>query len=328
MKSKNQFTLLIILLIILTSIFFFNFEARTESTPNDLAISGLVNQSINFTYGELQKFQMVSEVAPVECVGGGTQTYNWTGIPLFFLLSMTGVKANAMKVVFYAKDDFSSSLTIERAMHPTTLIALQANGTVLSDYNGYPYRLVVPCKYGYKWVKWITSIELVDYDYKGTYESLGYSDEADIPDCTIPSTTPPFENFHIVMENATYSITTLSNSTIDSLDFDTLQKQIIINIIGPTNTTGYCYIIIPKELLWFENPEQCQIWVNNTLLENRKIIEDTNHTYIYFTYNNSAHVYVVPEFPAWASTFFMLTITAVLIVICKRRILKNNDPKS
>jgi len=290
MKFKKQLTFLIILSIISITVFIVDKQAKTESSPYDLVISGLVDQPLNFTYSELQSFPMVSEVALMKCIGGWSELYNWTGIPLFFLLSTTGVKVGAREVVFYASDGFSSSLTIERALHPTTILALQANGTVLSDINGYPYRLVVPCKYGYKWVRWITQIEVVDYDYKGTYESFGLSDEADIPNCTLPSsTTPPFETFDINLGSITHSIIILSNSTVNSFDFDTLQKQICFNVTGPPNTTGYCYITIPKELLRCDNPEQWQILVNNTLIEDIKvvIIYTNTDTYIYFTYSHT-----------------------------------------
>lgn len=273
--------------IALVNVFALSKQVEAESTPHDLKISGLVDRPVNFSYNELQSFPMVSEVAVMKCVAGWTQLYNWTGIPIFLLLSMTGVKAGAIDVVFYASDGFSSSLTIERALHPTTLLALQANGTILSHFNGYPYRLVVPCKYGYKWVRWITEIKVVDYDHKGTFESMGYSDEADILGCTFPTTTPPFKTFHIVLRNITHSIITLSNSTISSFDFDTLQEQIRFNVNGPTSTAGYCYITIPKELLSCKSSEQWQVWVNNTLIDDRKVMEVTKYTYIYFTYDHS-----------------------------------------
>jgi len=307
MEFKKKHTSLILLSIILGTIFILNLQAKTESTPYDLVINGLVDKPINFTYVELQRFPMVSEVVLLECIGGWTELYNWTGIPLFFLLSVTGVKANATEVVFYAKDGFSSSLTVEKALHPTTLLALQADGTVLSNLNGYPYRLVVPCKYGYKWVKWITEIEVIDYDYKGTYESLGYSDEANIPSCTLPSTIPPFETFYISRGNKSHKFIILSSSTINSFDFDAFEKQIAFNITGPLSTTGYCYITIPRELLWCDNPEQWQVWVDNTLTEDRKVIESTNYAHIYFTYNHGIQearikgVYVIPEFQASSS---------------------------
>ena len=286
-KFKRQFASLFILPIIFVSVIVLNIKTESESAPYDLMIDGLVEHPMNFSYSELQSFPMVSEVVQLKCIGGFTEVYNWTGIPVFFLLSTTGIKGNATKVVFYAKDGFSSDLTIEKVMHPTTILALKANGTVLSDNNGYPYRLVVPCKYGYKWVRWITKIEVVDYDYKGTYESIGFSDEADIPSCSLPLTTPPFETFNIVLGNANYSIITLSNSTIDSFDFDAFGAQILINITGPLGTTGYCYIAIPKRILWCDNTEQWQVKADKTLIVDRKVIEDANRTYIYFTYNHS-----------------------------------------
>jgi hypothetical protein len=60
------------------------------------------------------------------------------------------------------------------------ILAFEMNGVELPLDHGYPLRLVVPGKYGYKWVKWITHIEVIDYDYKGYWESRGWDDEADI----------------------------------------------------------------------------------------------------------------------------------------------------
>lgn len=236
MKFEKQLNFLIVVSIILLNVFFVDTQAETESSPYDLQISGLVDHPVNFTYSELQSFPMISEVAYMKCEAGWTQLYNWTGIPLFFLLNITGVKSGATEVVFYASDGFSSSLTIERAIHSTTLLALKANGTVLSHSNGYPYRLVVPCKYGYKWVKWITKIEVIDYDYKGTYENMGYSDEADIPDCTFPSTT--------LLSNFTYHVLLDRYSQLQS-DYNDLKSEydtLTVNL-GATRNLSYAFIM-------------------------------------------------------------------------------------
>jgi len=234
MKFRKQLTFLFVLSIISANSFVAGKQVETESSPYDLRISGLVYRPLNLTYSELQSFPKVSEIAIMKCVAGWAQLYNWTGIPLFFLLGVTGVKMGATEVVFYASDGFSSSLTIERALHPTTLLALEAKGTVLSHSNGYPYRLVVPCKYGYKWVKSITEIEVVDYDYKGTYESMGYSDEAEIPDCTFPSITPPFETFHIVP----------GNSELQSKYDDLKSKHdTLVDALGTARNLSYVFVM-------------------------------------------------------------------------------------
>ena len=236
MKFKKQLAFLIVVSIILLNVSVADTQVETESSPYDLQISGLVDRPLNFTYSELQSFPMISEVAVMKCVAGWTQLYNWTGIPLFFLLNVTGVKSGATEVVFYASDGFSSSLTIERALHPTTLLALKANGTILSHSDGYPYRLVVPCKYGYKWVKWITKIEVIDYDYKGTWESMGYSDEADVPDCTFPSTTP--------LSNSTYYDLQDMYNQLQS-DYNDLKSKYdtLTDDLGTTRNMSYVLII-------------------------------------------------------------------------------------
>jgi len=62
-----------------------------------------------------------------------------------------------------------------------TILAYKMNGVTLPEEQGYPLRLVVPDKVGYKWVKWIVKIELVDYEYEGYWESMGYSNIGDAP---------------------------------------------------------------------------------------------------------------------------------------------------
>jgi hypothetical protein len=63
-------------------------------------------------------------------------------------------------------------------MDPAVLIAVSQNGEPLTKDHGFPCRLRVPQIYGMKNVKWVTSIEVVDYDYQGYWMERGWSDEA------------------------------------------------------------------------------------------------------------------------------------------------------
>ena len=307
-------------------------DSQSVGAPEWFTIEGLVENPLNLTYTELRGFPLISELTTLECVGSGqggiNVTYNWTGVPLFFLLNMAKVTSGGYReIVFIATDDFSSSVPLEVAMEPISILALDANGTDLEHITGFGsgYRVVFPCRWGYKWVERIKQIVVVDYDYKGTWESMGFSDEANIPDCTLPSTTPPFESFDITVVNTTYSIITLSNSTINSFDFNTFEKQICFNITGPLGTTGYFYITIPKELLKCDNPELWQVWVNKTLIEDRGVIEDPNYTYIYFTYNHSTQevkikgTQVVPEFLSIVFTSLFMTATLLAVMVYRRK---------
>jgi DMSO/TMAO reductase YedYZ molybdopterin-dependent catalytic subunit len=56
------------------------------------------------------------------------------------------------------------------------------NGLVFPPERGFPFQLVAESKYGYKWIKWITEIELSDNaNYKGYWESRGFSNDASLP---------------------------------------------------------------------------------------------------------------------------------------------------
>ncbi|UCE38056.1 MAG: DUF4079 family protein [Thermoplasmata archaeon] len=146
-----------------------------------LRVNGLVENPLNLSYDNITNFPSTSEIVTLQCVAGPSGTANWTGVRLKAVLDMAGILHNAHEVIFYAADGYSSSLTLDYAQNPDVILAYKMNGETLPRDHGYPLRLVAPGKYGYKWVKWITHIEVVDYDYKGYWESRGYDDEADIP---------------------------------------------------------------------------------------------------------------------------------------------------
>jgi hypothetical protein len=69
---------------------------------------------------------------------------------------------------------------MEDVSEDDVLLAYMMNGETLPEEHGFPLRLVAPDKAGYKWVKWVVRMEVVDYDYKGYWESRGWDDDADL----------------------------------------------------------------------------------------------------------------------------------------------------
>jgi len=108
----------------------------------------------------------------------------WTGVSFDYILEYAVPDKDALEVVFYCEDGYSTSLTIEEVLVEGVILAYKMNGKALTPEHGYPVRMVVPEKYGMKWPKWVNTIELVDYDYKGYWEQRGWSDYAgrDRPD--------------------------------------------------------------------------------------------------------------------------------------------------
>jgi hypothetical protein len=156
----------------------------TPGTPGDskwrLILDGLVQSPLNLTFDDLVAMPTSTVYAELYCVGNPTALLakgNWTGVRLGLLLEEAGVSPLAVKVAFYADDGFSTDLTVTTAMRDDIILAYERDGEPLAEN----LRLVVPGKWGYKWIRGLTHIELVNYDFKGFYESMGYSDEADIP---------------------------------------------------------------------------------------------------------------------------------------------------
>jgi hypothetical protein len=145
-----------------------------------LVVDGLVQSPLSLTFDDLLAMPTSTVYSKLYCVGAPSTPLaegNWTGVRLGLVLEEAGVSPEAVKVAFYADDGFSTDLPLTTAMRNDIILAYERDGEPLTE----DVRLVVPCKWGYKWIEGPTHIELVDYDFLGRYESLGYSDEADIP---------------------------------------------------------------------------------------------------------------------------------------------------
>ncbi len=146
-----------------------------------LDIFGLVQKPINLTYDQILSNKKYTKEVILNCVTGWSADILWEGILLEDLFKSAEVKAEANTVIFYAVDGYTTSLPLETIINKKIMIAYKMNGVVLSAQNGYPFILVAEEKLGYKWIKWIKRIELsADKNYKGYWESRGYSNEADV----------------------------------------------------------------------------------------------------------------------------------------------------
>ncbi len=137
-----------------------------------LEVTGLVDNPLVLTYEDILSFPSVTQVTHLYCIPGFEGTGEWTGVPLKYILEKAGYSGSTVSVVFYAADEYSSSITLEKALMEDTILAYKMNGVTLPKEHGYPLRLVVPDEVGSMWVKWIVKIELVDYEYEGTLEIL------------------------------------------------------------------------------------------------------------------------------------------------------------
>ncbi len=91
------------------------------------------------------------------------------------------ISKEANTVIFYSSDGYSTSLPLNYIRDEKILLAYKMNNIALPEDHGFPFRVVAEAKYGYKWAKWVTKIELSnDPNYKGYWEERGFSNDADI----------------------------------------------------------------------------------------------------------------------------------------------------
>jgi DMSO/TMAO reductase YedYZ molybdopterin-dependent catalytic subunit len=158
-------------------------DPRVSKEGWTLKIGGLVNNPLTLTYDDLVARSTMKKITTLCCIsntlnGDLISTAEWTGIALVDLLNEAGVKPEAVDLKFHAADDYEDSVPVARGMDPDNILVTGMNGEPLPDDHGFPARLIIPNIYGMKNVKWLDSIELVDHDFKGYWETRGWSDDA------------------------------------------------------------------------------------------------------------------------------------------------------
>jgi len=145
-----------------------------------ISISGLVDTAKTYSYQDLTALTSYKKVVTLHCVEGWDATALWEGVGVKDLLDQAGIQQGVKTVIFYAQDSDSTSFSIEDIRNQDFMLAYKVNDILLTEQHGYPSRLVAAEKWGYKWIKWVTRIELSDKDYKGYWESNGYSNNGDL----------------------------------------------------------------------------------------------------------------------------------------------------
>lgn len=127
-----------------------------------LEVDGLVARPASFSLAGLKGFPSRTQITHQACEEGWSFIAEWTGVPLSHVLNLVGVRPEAKYVVFFPFDTNWDSLDMEDAWHPQTLLAYRMNGQELPAPHGAPVRLSVPRQLGYKSVKYLASIQVVD----------------------------------------------------------------------------------------------------------------------------------------------------------------------
>jgi len=149
-----------------------------------LEVNGLAETPGSYTYDEvINDYISYKKVVTLDCVEGWSVKILWQGVLLKDILAKAGPKPEAKVVIFHAYDGYTTSFPIEYILNNDILMAYKMNDITIPPERGFPFELVAESKWGYKWIKWITRIEFSDdINYRGYWESRGYSNSGDLDD--------------------------------------------------------------------------------------------------------------------------------------------------
>ena len=162
---------------------------RLVTAPWNVTIDGLVDRPGAYAFKDiLAEMTMEERIYRFRCVEAWSMVIPWNGFELADLLNMVGVRDSAKFVAFetalrpdempgvaYPVLDwpYREGLRLDEAMHPLTMIATGIHGMTIPNQNGAPLRLVVPWKYGFKSIKSITRMTLMDTQPRTSWNMAG-----------------------------------------------------------------------------------------------------------------------------------------------------------
>ena len=160
----------------------FRFYTITGSSPvikdqdYRLQVSDLVHHPMTFTLADLKAMPATDLTATFQCVTGWTVPgVTWKGVQLSHILDLVGVKPEAIALQFESYDGADTeSLLLDQARLPTVLVAYEMLGARVTTDHGGPVRLYVAPMYGYKSLKWLSAIRVIDQVKPGYWEQNGY----------------------------------------------------------------------------------------------------------------------------------------------------------
>lgn len=145
-----------------------------------LSVGGLVERPATFDLAALRQLPRTELVRDFQCVTGWrVPAVHWAGVRLGDLIDAVGARGRARAVQFSSYDGaYTESLTLDEARRSDVLVAYEMLGAPITAGHGGPVRLYVAPMYGYKSIKWLRSIELVESATPGFWERNGYDIEA------------------------------------------------------------------------------------------------------------------------------------------------------
>jgi DMSO/TMAO reductase YedYZ molybdopterin-dependent catalytic subunit len=140
-----------------------------------LSLAGLIANKKPWTVGQLHALPQVSQVTRHVCVEGWSMIGKWTGTPLRTFFERIGADTTARYVGFECADGYYESMDMATALHPQTIMAFKLSDEILPRKYGYPFKIRVPTKLGFKNPKFVTTMFVSNLRPRGFWTDRGYN---------------------------------------------------------------------------------------------------------------------------------------------------------
>jgi DMSO/TMAO reductase YedYZ molybdopterin-dependent catalytic subunit len=148
---------------------------RVDPNTYKLALGGLIRDKKPWTLAQLYALPQVSQITRHVCVEGWSAIGKWTGVPFHDFLERVGADLSAKYVGFRCLDDYYTSIDMATALHPQTQLTFSFADRLLPAKYGFPMKLRIPTKLGFKNPKHIAEIFVTNVYPGGYWEDQGYN---------------------------------------------------------------------------------------------------------------------------------------------------------
>ena len=140
-----------------------------------LELAGLIRDKRPWGLPELYALPQTSQITRHICVEGWSAIGKWSGVRLAEFLRRVGADTRAKYVWFKCAEGYSNTIDMPTALHPQTQMTFKYDRKILPRAYGFPMKIRMPTKLGFKNPKYVVAMEVTNTDRGGYWEDQGYN---------------------------------------------------------------------------------------------------------------------------------------------------------
>ena len=148
---------------------------RLDPAKYKLELAGLIGDKRSWSVEQLYALPRQTQITRHVCVEGWSMIGKWTGAPLRAFLERVGADTTAKYVGFACADGYYEGMDMATALHPQTIMAFELSDQTLPYEYGFPFKMRVPTKLGFKGPKWVTALYVSNNRPRTFWTDRGYN---------------------------------------------------------------------------------------------------------------------------------------------------------